>query len=111
MDDLLDAVNINAVSVAFEFEKVGQDDIRLVNNVKDQAFEQFMGERILRIVDPAKATANDCIRVLAKAAQYHFHYMFDGQSRYNCGKPQILSEEKARLAQPAIIQSEFPNRV
>jgi len=111
MDDLLDAVNINAVSVAFEFEKVGQDDIRLVANLKDATFDQFMQTRILQIVDPEVARANDCIRVLDKAKRYGLHYIFDGLSRYHCEKPQILNREKANMARPEIVGFEFSNQV
>jgi len=111
MDDLLDAVNINAVSVAFEFEKVGIDDIRLVNNQKDQAFDEFMQTRTLKILEPQRATANDCIRVLSKAERYGLNYKFDSVSRENCERTQILSSEKAKMAQPQITGAEFANRV
>jgi len=110
-DDLLDAVNINAVAVAIEFEKKGKDDIRSVNNLKDSAFDEFLRTRVLKILEPEKATANDCIRVLAKADKYNFQYDFDGLSRRKCGKPQVLSSEKARIARPEITGRDFANRV
>jgi len=111
MDDLLDAVNINSVAVAFEFEKAGNDDIRLVNNLKDQAFDEFLQTRTLKILEPQRATANDCIRVLSKAEQYGLHYTLDSISRENCEKPQVLNSEKAKMARPEIMGAEFANRV
>jgi len=111
LDDLLDAVNINSESVAFAFEKVGNDDIRFVNNLKDQAFDEFLQTRTLKILEPRRATANDCIRVLSKAERYGFRYDLDSVSRDNCEKPQILNSEKAKMAQPEITGAEFANRV
>jgi len=110
LDDLLDAVNINAVSVAFEFEKLGRDDIRLVNNLKDDAFDEFRQTKVLRILEPAKATANDCIRVLVKADRYNFQYDLDPTSRIKCEEPQILNLEKAKMARPEITGRDFANR-
>jgi len=111
MDDLLDAVNINAVAVALEFEKRGKDDIRSVANLKDSAFEKFLRTRVLQILEPEKATANDCIRVLSKADKYNFRYDLDELSRQKCGEPQILSLEKAKIARPEITGRDFANRV
>jgi len=112
MDDLLDAVNINAVAVAFEFEKLGRDDIRLVTSLKDPMFDEFMRERVLKIMNPQRATANDCIRLLAKAHRYYMDYMLDGISRQNCERPQILTLEEVNLlvASPQITDREFSNR-
>jgi len=111
LDDLLDASNINAVSVAFEFEKVGRDDIRLFDNLKDVAFDEFRQTRVLRILEPEKATANDCIRLLAKAERYKFQYDLDRTSRMKCTEPQILSSEKSKMARPEITGRDFANRV
>lgn len=110
LDDLLDAANINAVSVAFEFEKLNRDDIRLVKNLKDDAFDEFRQTKVLRLLEPEKATANDCIRVLAKADRYNFDYVLDRTSRIKCGEPQILSSEKANMVRPEITGRDFANR-
>jgi len=111
LDDLLDASNINAVSVAFEFEKLGRDNIRNVDNLKDVAFDEFRQTKVLRILEPEKATANDCIRLLAKADGYNIRYDLDRTSRMKCTEPQILSSEKAKLARPEITGRDFVNRV
>jgi len=111
MDDLLDAVNINAVAVAFEFEKKGQDDIRSVGNLKDSAFDEFLRTRVLQILEPERATANDCIRILAKADKYNFRYNLDGLSRRQCEQPQVLSLEKAKIVRPEVTGRDFANRV
>jgi len=111
LDDLLDAVNINSESVAFEFEKVGNDDIRFVNNLKDQAFDEFLQTRTLKILEPQRATADDCIRVLSKAERFGFRYMLDSVSQENCERPQILNSETANMARSEITGAEFANRV
>jgi len=111
LDDLLDAVNINSESVAFAFEKVGNDDIRFVNNLKDQAFDEFLQTRTLKILEPRRATADDCIRVLSKAERFGFRYELDSVSSENCEKPQVLNSETAKMAQPEITGAEFVSRV
>jgi hypothetical protein len=111
MDDLIDAVNINSESVAFEFEKFGVDDIRFVNDLKDDAFDEFLQTRTLKILEPQRATADDCIRVLSKAERYGFRYELDSVSRENCEKPRILHSETAKMARPEITGAEFANRV
>merc|ERR1711941_68131 len=41
----------------------------------------------------------------------NFQYFLDRTSRINCGKPQILSSEKANMVRPEITGRDFANRV
>jgi len=110
MDDLLDAVNINAVAVAFEFEKKDRDDIRLVNSLKDPAFDNFRKSKTLQLLEPQRATPKDCIRILAKAHRYKYAYVLDDLVRHRCAEPQILSPEQADIARRETT-GEFRNQV
>jgi len=111
LDELLDAVNINAVSVAFEFEKKGRDELQMISNLKDEAFDEFLQTRTLKILDPKRATPNDCIRVLVKAQRYKYGYSLDAVSQKNCARPQILSREKATMARKQLVGGAFGHRV
>jgi len=110
LDDLLDAVNINAVAVAFEFEKKDRDDIRLINSLKDPAFDEFRQSKTLQLLEPQGATPKDCIRILAKAHRYKYAYVLDELARHKCEEPQILSREQADMARRET-SGEFRNQV